>query len=158
MMRFVSFTEKSSSIHWLPDTRCPSAFYTTATANNGTEVTGILHDSNFSSCLLPSDKAENQLQIMFPLIVERPRVSFKIMGQNLVCNPPMGMSALGIAHCRDNEECASLSCIPRDIVMPQDGTGCEYKCRCAPACVAFVLDISGLSGLVHTWEICEIIL
>ena len=129
--------------------------YTTPTRNNGTEVTGVLQDSNFTSCLVPADKAENRLQIMFPLTVERARLSFKMMGQNLVCSPPSGVGALGIGHCRDDGECPSLLCTPTDIVMPQQGTGYKYKCHCNPVCAAIILDISGLSGLWNYLLIAE---
>ena len=152
------FLGQSSSIHWLRDKQCLSSFYTTATPNNGTEVTGILHDSNFTSCLVPAEKAENSLQIMFPLTMERPCVYVKIMGRNLVCNLPRGMGTIGIGHCTDGAECPRVLCTPTDFVMPQEGTGCEYKCYCNPVCAAIILDISGLSSSAHTWEICEIIL
>ena len=146
---------QSSSIHWLPDEKCPSS---TVTPNNGTEVTGVLQDSNFTSCLVPADKTVHRLQIMFPLIIERTHVSFKIMGRNLMCSPTRGMDALGIGRCRDNVECPRLPCTTTDFDFPQEVTGCQYKCHCNPVCAAIVLDISGLSGLAHTWEICEIIL
>ena len=149
---------RSSSIHWLPDEQCPSSFYSTATPDNETEISDVLHDSNFSSCLLPADKAENRLQIMFPLVMEKAHVSFKIMGRNLACSPTRGMDALGIGRCRDNIECPTLSCATTDFVMPQEGTGCQYKCHCNRICAAIVLDISGLSSFAHTWQICEIIL
>ena len=149
---------QSSSIHWLPDKQCPPPFYTTAIPNNGTEITGVLQDFNFSSCLVPADKAENRLQIMFPLTMERARVSIKIMGWNLVCNPPRGMGTFGIGHCMDDVGCLRVLCTPTDFVMPHGGTGCKYKCYCNPACVAIILDISGLSSSSQTWKICEILL
>ena len=156
---FFFYAAQSSSIHWLPSKQCPSSFYTTAIPNNGTEVTGVLHDSNFSSCLALAEKSEDyRLQIRFPLVKERAHVSFKIMGHNLVCIRPRGVGALGIGHCKDNGECSSLPCTPTDLVMPQKGTGCEFKCHCKPVCAAIVLDISGLSGLARTGEICEIVL
>ena len=151
------FLGKSSSIHWLPDKQCPSSYYTTTTPNNGTEVNGVLNDSNFTSCLVPADEAETHLHIMFPLAIERAHVSFKIMGQNLVCSPTRGMGALGIGHCRDNRECPSLPCTPTDFVMPQEGSGCQYKCHCTPICAAIVLHTYKLSGLPHIWKICEIV-
>ena len=152
------YSGQSSSIHWLPDEQCPSSFYTTPTPNNGTEITGVLHDSNFTSCLVPADKAETRLQIMFPLAIERAHVSFKIMGQNLVCSPARGMGALGIGHCKDNSECQSLPCAPTDFGLPQEGSGCQYKCHCTPNCAAIVLHTYTLSGLPHILKICEIVL
>ena len=122
------------------------------------QVTGILHDSNFTSCLVPADKAEKRLQIMFSLAMERARVSVKVMGRNLVCNLPRGMGTLGIGQCMDDIGCPRALCTPTHFVMPQEGTGCEYKCHCNPVCAAIILDISRLSNSAHTLKICEIIL
>ena len=87
------YSGKSSSVHWLPDRQCPSSFHTTATPNNG-----IIQTSQAVSCLLAKQKIVYKSCFLWPW--KGALVSFKIMGQKLMCSPLRGMGALGIGHCR----------------------------------------------------------
>ena len=147
-------TGQAASLHWRTDLQC-SPSPTSIIPNNGTEVTYALRDSNLTTCLVPSEKAADHLQIRFPVITSGSLFRFILIGRNLHCSPIMGLTAIGIG-CDDDGACRNSLCIPRDLNNFQGGAVCEYRCHCSPTCTAVVLEITGVSDVAHTWQICEI--
>ena len=144
-------TGKESRLNWVTKGHC-----LTSTPNNGTEITDVLKDSDFSSCMRLSEKSSDRLQVVFPLMAATPRWHFNVIGKNLRCSPAIAMRALFVSHCF-NGTCDGSQCSVADWMSSRGFVGCTYRCLCPYPCSAIIMDTTDVSTAAQNWEVCEMI-
>ena len=127
------------------------------TASSAVEITDILQDSNYSSCLRLADRTGPRLHIIIPVFPDRLILDVLLFGHSLNCSPLAGMMISNIHNC-DNGGCTVAVCISRDLFVSGTYSGCRYRCHCIEGCHAIVIDVSKFTDTTKQREICEIMI
>ena len=127
------------------------------TASAAAEITYLLQDSNYNSCICFCDRTGPKLRIIIPVLPYRLISNIRIIGNSLNCGPLVGMVMYSTYNC-DNDSCANSVCITGDLVVSGTHTGCRYRCHCMKGCHAILIDIYKFPNITDQREICEIII
>ena len=125
------------------------------TATSAVEITDILQDSNYSSCLRLVDRTGPRIHITIPVLPNRVVLDIHLLGHSLNCSPLVGMMMSSICNC-DNGGCTASVCVTGDLFVFGTHTGCRYRCHCIGRCHAIVIDTYQYLHTGDQREICEI--
>ena len=127
------------------------------TASGAVEITDMLQDSSYNSCLCLVNRTGPRIHIIIPVVPDRLISDIYINGNNLNCSPLAGIMMSSIYNC-DNGRCASSVCITGDLFVFGRHTGCHYRCHCMERCHAIVIDVYKYPYTADQREICEIVI